>query len=91
MSPEQVREVLRSVFDPELGLSVVELGLIYGITIDGGRVAIRMTLTAPGCPLHAEMPAWVREAVRALPGVEAVDVELTFEPPWTPERIASGG
>ena len=81
-------EALRTVFDPELGLSVVELGLVYGITIDGGAVAITMTLTTPGCPIHDVMPAWVREAVGALPGVERVDVTLTFDPPWTPDRMA---
>jgi metal-sulfur cluster biosynthetic enzyme len=87
MTPAQVTDALRSVIDPELGLSVVELGLIYGVTVDGDRVTVRMTLTAPGCPLHAVMPDWVREAVGALPGVREVDVELTFDPPWRPERI----
>jgi metal-sulfur cluster biosynthetic enzyme len=87
MTPARVTDALRSVIDPELGLSVVELGLIYGVTVDGDRVTVRMTLTAPGCPLHAVMPDWVREAVSALPGVREVDVELTFDPPWSPERI----
>ena len=81
-------EALRTVFDPELGLSVVDLGLVYGITIDGGAVAITMTLTTPGCPIHDVMPAWVREAVMKIPGVERVDVALTFDPPWTPDRMA---
>jgi metal-sulfur cluster biosynthetic enzyme len=85
----QVGEGLRSVLDPELGLSVVELGLIYEVTVDDGRVCIRMTLTAPGCPLHAVMPDWVREAARGVPGVREVEVELTFDPPWTPDRIAA--
>jgi len=85
-----VTEALRSVIDPELGLSVVELGLIYGIRIEDGRVGVRMTLTAPGCPLHAVMPEWVRDAVRSVPGVREVAVELTFDPPWSPDRIAVG-
>jgi metal-sulfur cluster biosynthetic enzyme len=84
----QVVEALRTVVDPELGLSVVALGLVYGITIDGGAVAITMTLTTPGCPIHDVMPAWVREAVGRIPGVERVDVTLTFDPPWTPDRMA---
>jgi MoaA/NifB/PqqE/SkfB family radical SAM enzyme/metal-sulfur cluster biosynthetic enzyme len=88
VTPAQVTGALRAVIDPELGLSVVELGLIYGVTVEAGRVRIRMTLTAPGCPLHAVMPEWVREAVRGLPGVTDVAVELTFDPPWTPERMA---
>ena len=85
--PERVTEALREVLDPELGMSVVDLGLIYGIEIDGGKVAITMTLTAPGCPIHDVMPEWVRTAVMRVPGVEHVDVTLTFDPPWTPDRI----
>ncbi len=84
---EQVLDALRPVIDPELGLTVVDLGLIYGIDIEGGRVAVTMTLTTPGCPIHDVMPAWIREAVLRIPGVEQVDVTLTFDPPWTPDRI----
>ena len=91
VTPGQVTEALRGVIDPELGLSVVELGLIYGVTVDDGRVRVRMTLTAPGCPLHAVMPGWVREAVRGIPGVREAEVDLTFDPPWTRERMRPGG
>ena len=82
-----VTQALRTVFDPELGMSVVELGLVYGIEIKNGEVRVTMTLTAPGCPIHDVMPEWVREAVGKLPGVERVEVTLTFDPPWTPDRI----
>jgi metal-sulfur cluster biosynthetic enzyme len=85
---EQVTQALRDVFDPELGMSIVDLGLIYGVQIDGGRVQVTMTLTAQGCPLHDSMAEWVRQAVERIPGVEAVEVAITFEPPWTPDRIA---
>jgi metal-sulfur cluster biosynthetic enzyme len=61
--------------------------MIYGVTVDGGRVRVVMTLTAQGCPLHDVMTEAVRRAVAALPGVEQVDVELTFDPPWTPARV----
>ena len=84
---EQVLEALGSVLDPELGMSVVELGLVYGIDIVNGAVNITMTLTAPGCPVHDVMPGWIRQAVSAVPGVVDVDVRITFDPPWTPERI----
>jgi metal-sulfur cluster biosynthetic enzyme len=84
---ERVTEALRTVLDPELGLSVVELGLIYGIEVRNATVAVTMTLTAPGCPIHDIMPGWIREAVMRIPGVEHVDVHLTFDPPWTPERM----
>jgi radical SAM protein len=89
VTPEQVTDALRAVVDPELSLSVVELGLIYGIAIDGRTVRITMTLTAPGCPLHDVMADWVRRAVLEIPGVEQVAVSLTFDPPWTPARIAA--
>lgn len=84
---EQVLEALGGVLDPELGMSVVELGLIYGIDIVNGAVNITMTLTAPGCPVHDVMPGWIRRAVSTVPGVLSVDIRITFDPPWTPERI----
>jgi metal-sulfur cluster biosynthetic enzyme len=87
ITEEQVLASLRSVIDPELGLSIVALGLVYGVRIDGGRVGVTMTLTAPGCPLHDVMADWARAAVAAIPGVEGCEVALTFDPPWTPDRI----
>jgi metal-sulfur cluster biosynthetic enzyme len=68
-------------------MSVVDLGLIYDIGIDAGRVAITMTLTTQGCPLHDAMTDWVRQAVARIPGVEDVEVAIVFDPPWTPDRI----
>ena len=85
--PEQVTEALHEVFDPELGMSVVDLGLIYDVRIDGGRIGITMTLTAEGCPLHDAMSEWVRQSVGTIPGVEEVAVAITFDPPWTPDRL----
>lgn len=87
---EQIVQALGGVLDPELGMSVVELGLIYDIEIVNGAVTITMTLTAPGCPVHDVMPGWIHQALMAVPGVEAVDVRVTFDPPWTPERIKLG-
>jgi metal-sulfur cluster biosynthetic enzyme len=88
-SEAAVREALGTVLDPELGMSIVELGLVYDVRITPGAVAVTMTLTAPGCPIHDVMPQWVRTALLRVPGVEHVDVTLTFDPPWTPDRIAS--
>ena len=82
-----VRTALSTVIDPELAMSIVDLGLIYDIRIDGAHVAITMTLTAPGCPLHDTIVDWARAAVSALPDVERVDITLTFDPPWTPSRV----
>lgn len=84
----EVRQALRGVFDPELGLDVVSLGLIYGIAVEDGVVRVDMTLTTRGCPLHEAMADWVREAVGRLDGVERVDVRLVWDPPWTPERLS---
>lgn len=87
VSSGQITEALREVFDPELGMSVVDLGLIYDVAIDAGRVRITMTLTTQGCPLHDSMTEWVRQAVGRIPGVEDVVVVIVFDPPWTPDRI----
>ena len=84
---DQVTQVLREVFDPELGMSVVDLGLIYDVQVDAGRVRITMPLPTQGCPLHDSMTEWVRQAVGRIPGVDEVEVAITFEPAWTPERI----
>ena len=87
ISREQITSALHDVFDPELGMSVVDLGLIYGMAIEAGRVRITMTLTTQGCPLHASLAEWVRRAISEVPGVENVQVAVTFDPPWTPDRI----
>jgi metal-sulfur cluster biosynthetic enzyme len=84
---ERITQALRTVLDPELGMSVVDLGLLYGVEIEGGRVRVTMTLTAPGCPLHESIAEWVRRAIREVPGVEDVEVAVTFDPPWTPARM----
>lgn len=85
-----VREALKVVIDPELGLNVVDLGLIYGVEIDEpeGRVHVKMTLTTPGCPLYATLNEQVNSAVKPLPGVRSVETELVWDPPWTPEMMS---
>ncbi len=87
LTSEQITTALRDVLDPELGMSVVDLGLIYGIEIEEGRVRVTMTLTVPGCPIHDSMAEWVRQAVMKTPGVTEAEVVITFDPPWTPDRI----
>ncbi len=86
-SSASIMAALRAVVDPELGQSVVDLGLIYGMQIEAGRVRITMTLTAQGCPLRDSLAEWVRRAIREVPGVDDVEVIVTFDPPWTPDRI----
>jgi radical SAM protein len=87
VSESAVRQALGTVLDPELGMSIVDLGLVCDVHIRNCAVGITMTLTAPGCPIHDVMPEWVRTAVMQVADVETVDVTLTFEPPWTPDRI----
>jgi FeS assembly SUF system protein len=80
---EQVVDACRSVFDPEIPVNIYDLGLIYTIDIDAeNAVKVKMTLTAPGCPVAGEMPGWVADAVEPLAGVKQVDVDLVWEPPW---------
>ena len=86
---ENVVEACRSVYDPEIPVNIYDLGLIYTIEIDAeSDVAIKMALTAPGCPVAGEMPGWVAEAVEPLPGVKTVAVELVWEPPWGMEMMS---
>jgi metal-sulfur cluster biosynthetic enzyme len=87
VSEAAVVRALETVLEPELGMSIVQLGLVYDVRVQDHGVAITMTLTAPGCPIHDVMPEWVRRAVMRVPGVERVEVALTFEPAWTPARI----
>lgn len=86
---DQVIAALKKVFDPEMPVNIYELGLIYGCDVDAaGAAAIRMTLTAPNCPVAGTLPADVERAVRAVPGVTDVKLELTFDPPWTKDRMS---
>ena len=85
----QIVAALKRVYDPEMPVNVYDLGLIYGIQAeDQGRVAIRMTLTAPNCPVAGSLPAEVERAARAVPGVTDVRVELTFDPPWSKNNMS---
>ena len=86
---DDIIAALKTVFDPEIPADIFELGLIYKVDIEDDRmVKIMMTLTAPGCPVAGEMPGWVENAVGAVEGVSGVEVEMTFDPPWTPERMS---
>jgi metal-sulfur cluster biosynthetic enzyme len=86
---EQVREALRQVIDPELGYNIVDLGLVYNVAIEnGGVVRIIMTTTTPGCPATTYLKEGAAASVSVLQGVESVDVELTYDPHWTPEMMS---
>ncbi len=80
---------LKTVYDPEMPVNIYELGLIYGVDVTAeGQVAIRMTLTAPNCPVAGTLPGDVERAIRAVPGVTDVKLVLTFDPPWSKERMS---
>lgn len=90
LNEQSVLHALTQVIDPEIGVNIVDLGLIYRVIIDGAKVVIEMSLTTQGCPMHESIAFGVQNVLLALPGVEEVDVELVWDPPWTPDRIAPG-
>ena len=87
-TPEAVRKAIRAVKDPELNLNIVDIGLIYDVAVaDEGDVHVQMTLTSPGCPSGPEIIEDVKRVVGDMEGVKSVDVELVWDPYWTPEKI----
>jgi metal-sulfur cluster biosynthetic enzyme len=88
IDPDEITEALSNVIDPELGLDFVELGLIYGVDIDGGTVEISFTLTTPACPIGPQVSEQIVEFVSEVDGVEQVIPSMTFSPPWTPDRMS---
>src|ERR1700759_535518 len=96
LSPEELGDftqklvtALKTVYDPEIPVDIYELGLIYKVDVsDEKNVIVDMTLTAPGCPVAGEMPGMVRDALEGIDGIGAVTVNMTFDPPWTPDRMS---
>jgi metal-sulfur cluster biosynthetic enzyme len=89
MSEDDVREALKTVEDPEAGMNIVDLGLVYGIAVAPGRVRVEMTMTSPACPVGSYLVDESAAAIRALaPAGTDVEVELVWEPPWTPDLMS---
>ncbi|MBI5801259.1 MAG: metal-sulfur cluster assembly factor [Verrucomicrobia bacterium] len=86
-----IREALHQVVDPEIDCNIVDLGLVYGIAISDAKVTVTMTLTTPGCPMHESIAWGVRCAVLNLEGVEDVEVNVVWDPPWTTDLMTSYG
>ena len=87
---EQVRDALRGVDDPEIGINIIDLGLVYEIDISTGRVLIKMTMTTPTCPMHSYLSAATRQVIcRRFPNVTDVDIELVWDPPWDPAKMSA--
>ena len=85
----KVVAAVREVFDPEIPVNIYELGLIYKIDVDDkSNVYVQMTLTSPGCPVAGEMPGWIQAEIFKIEGVGTVDVDLVFDPPWTPDMMS---
>lgn len=88
VTEDAIRRNLRGVKDPELNLNIIDLGLVYDVAVDEeGAVVVKMTLTSPGCPAGPEIMSDAEQAVRGVEGVTGVEIELVWEPYWTPERI----
>jgi len=86
---EKLVKALKTVYDPEIPVDIYEVGLIYKVDVaDNYDTAVDMTLTAPGCPVAGEMPVMVQHALEGIEGIGAVTVNMTFDPPWTPERMS---
>jgi metal-sulfur cluster biosynthetic enzyme len=91
ISEHAVLDLLSAIPDPELGIGIVDLGLIYGVEITGQKVRVEMTMTTPACPLHAHLRQSIQDAIQArLPEVESVDVVLVWDPPWHPMLMSLG-
>ncbi len=89
VTKEDVLNALGAVNDPEIpGLSIVDLGLVYGVDVEGGKVNVKMTVTAPGCPMAHFMAQMAKQAVEKLEGVAEANVDVVFEPPWNPNMMS---
>lgn len=88
LSENEVYEVLRECFDPEIPVNIVDLGLVYGVDVAACTVTVRITLTAPGCTMGAMMATEIEDKLLGLPDCERANVEIVWEPPWTPHRMS---
>ena len=88
VNKEQVYEVLQNCYDPEIPVNIVDLGLVYDVDVNDNKVAVKMTLTAPGCGMGTMIAQDAREKILSLDGVDDATVDLVWEPPWDPSRIS---
>ena len=91
LSEQAVLDTLRQVIDPEIGCNIVDLGLVYGISITGSKVAVQMTLTTPGCPMGESIAQGAQWALLGLEGAEDAQVEIVWDPPWNPSMMTERG
>jgi len=91
VTEEQVYDALRTCYDPEIPVNIVDLGLIYEVTINDDNVHVVMTLTARGCPLHGLISQEVRARLASIPGIKSANVQVVWDPPWDPSRLSEAG
>ena len=89
ITEEEIYEVLRECYDPEIPVNIVDLGLVYGVSIEDGAVNVQMTLTAPGCTMGSMIATEIEDKLLGLPDCERANVEIVWEPPWTPHRMSA--
>lgn len=86
---QTILNVLCQIHDPELEINIVDLGLIYGVRIEDGHVEVQMTMTSPGCPMHEVITDAAQGSIEAIPGVNSVEIQLVWTPPWTPDFLSA--
>lgn len=85
---EEIVKALKECYDPEIPVNVWDLGLIYDVSVDGEKVHVKMTLTAPGCPMHTFISQEVKQKLQSISGVNEATVEVVWDPPWTPDKMS---
>ena len=88
VTKDEVISILKKCYDPEIPINIYDLGLVYDIDIGDTRIVVKMTLTAPGCPASAYLSSDVKRKIEALPGVKEAEVQIVWDPPWTPEAMS---
>ena len=88
VTEDVIVEALREIYDPELHYNIYDLGLVYDVTIEDGKVGVLLTLTTPACPIGPMVTEQLQETLRLIPGVKDVDVQWTFDPPWHPDMMS---
>jgi metal-sulfur cluster biosynthetic enzyme len=91
VTEQDVWQALEEVYDPEIPVSVVDLGLVYSVKVEGDKVQVDMTLTAPGCPMHSYLRQEAQQRLLSVPGVKAAEVNIVWDPPWNPNMIKAEG
>ncbi len=91
LNEQMILEALRQVIDPELDCNIVDLGLVYSVNLEAGKITVKMTLTTPGCPMHESIAWGVKNALLSLEGVQDAQVEVVWDPPWHPSMMSEYG